>query len=222
MNWTNSKVSNTFNARTRLDELKGARNKLQKQKAEASAAFKKIRVEYHWAKKAHAIIQLCAQQTQEQLKYQLSELPKLALSSVFDDPYDFDIQIETRRGRTEVDFWFLREGGQISPKDSSGLGAVDIAGMALRPALWSLKTPRNRSSIWLDEPFKHLKGEDANYRALAILAEICTPQPDQGWPGLQIVMIADERLSRDDLIDVADNVYDFSMKGRVTIVKKIK
>jgi hypothetical protein len=184
--------------------------------------LKGIRRELRWAEKAHAVIQLVAQQTQEQLRYQLSELPRLGLASVFDDPYDFDIQIESRRGRTEVDFWFVREGQRISPRESSGLGAVDIAGMALRPALWSLQRPRNRPTIWLDEPFKHLKGEDANRRALQMLAEICRPRPEQHWPGIQIVMIADERLAREDLLDAADCVYEFYMNGRKTVARRLK
>jgi len=209
-------------ARSRLDELKGSQKTIQDQLDQAREKLKATRRELHWARKAHAIIQQVAQQTQEQLRYQLSELPKLALSSVFDDPYDFDIQIETRRGRTEVDFWFVREGQQISPRRSSGLGAVDIAGMALRPALWSLQSPRNRPTLWLDEPFKHLKGQEANQRALAMLAEICRSRPEKGWPGIQIVMVADERLGREDLLEVADCVYEFSMKGRQTVARRLK
>lgn len=215
-------VSRISEARAKLEQLKGSQKALQGQLEKANKEHRAKRKELHWARKAHALIQIVAQQTQEQLRYQLSELPRLALSSVFDDPYDFDIQIETRRGKTEVDFWFVREGQKLSPKESTGLGAVDIAGMALRPALWSLKTPRNRPTIWLDEPFKHLKGEGANKRALAILAEICKPRPEQGWPGIQIVMIADERLDREDLLEVSDCVYEFSMRGRQTVARRLK
>lgn len=213
---------NVKSYRTKYDILNGRKqekeSKLKKLKKESKA----LRSEARYAEKALITIQQTANATQEQLRYQLTELPKLALSSVFDDPYEFDVQFAIRRGKTEVDFFFVRDGEQFSPKENTGLGAVDIAGMALRPALWSMKKPRGRSTIFLDEPFKHLKGEDANRRALAILSEICKARPEQNWPGLQIIMIADERASRDDLLDVADCLYEFSQKGRQTTYKKLK
>lgn len=214
--------ANSQQIRDKFNELKGKAAELENQISKATKAKKKARTELHYCRKAHALVQKVAKQTQEKLRYQLGELPTLALSSVFNDPYEFAIDIEPRRNKTEVDFWFVRDGSKLVPKESSGLGSVDIAGMALRPALWSLRVPRYRDSIWLDEPFKHLKGEEANKRALAILAEICKPRPEQNWPGIQIVMIADERAPREDLLDVSDRVFEFYMKGRETKVRKLK
>ncbi len=206
----------------KIQQLKGERSKLQKELHASKLACREYRRELRDAEKAQILVQIVAQETQDELRYQLSELPKLAMSGVFDDPYDFEVSFEIKRAKVEVDFWFVREGCRITPKDNTGLGAVDIAGLALRPALWSLRNPRNRASIWLDEPFKHLKGAEANRRALAMLAEICKPRPEKNWPGIQIVMIADERASREDLLEVADCVYEFSMRGRQTVVKKVK
>ena len=208
--------------RAKYNELVGAKNSLEKQLTEAKTSFRAFRREYRDAEKAHSLIQLCAQQTQNELKYQLSELPQLALSSVFEDPYEFDVDFQIRRNSTEVDFWFVRDGERLDPKESTGLGPVDITGMALRPALWSMQLPKTRASIWLDEPFKHLKGAGANRAALAILSEICKPKPEQNWPGLQIVMIADERASRDELLEVSDCVYEFYMVGRKTRTRRLK
>lgn len=212
---------NLSDLQTRFNQLSGERNIVREKLKTAKTKRRELKQELHFAEQASALIQLCAQQTQEQLRYQLSELPKLALSSVFDDPYDFDVRFEQRRGGVEVDFWFIRDGQPISPKDNTGLGPVDIAGMALRPALWSLQNPRCRASIWLDEPFKHLKGQEANKRVLAMLKEICKPIPERNWPGLQIVMVADERASREDIMEVADKIFEFSMRGRQTVVTEI-
>lgn len=214
-------MTNLTDLKDRFNQLSGARDKIREKLKSAKSKRRELKQELHYAEEASALIQLCAQQTQEQLRYQLSELPKLALSSVFDDPYDFDVKFEQRRGGVEVDFWFVRDGQPISPKDNTGLGPVDIAGMALRPALWSLQNPRSRASIWLDEPFKHLKGSEANKRALAMLKEICRPIPERHWPGMQIVMIADERASREDIMEVADVIFEFAMKGRQTVVTEI-
>lgn len=205
----------------KIQQLRGQRDKLQKEISASNRASREYRRELRNAERAQVLIQITAQQTQDQLKYQLSELPKLALQSVFEDPYEFDVSFEIKRSKVEVDFWFVRDGAQISPKDNTGLGAVDIAGMALRPALWSLRSPRNRACIWLDEPFKHLKGAEANKRALAMLKEICRPRPERNWPGLQIIMIADERASREDIQEVADKLFEFKMKNRRTFVKEI-
>ena len=204
-----------------LQKLKGKREKVVEELEQAKRDSRLYRRELRTAEKAQLLVQLVAQQTQDQLRYQLTELPRLALQSVFDDAYDFDVTFEIKRGKVEVEFWFVRDGVRINPKKNSGQGAVDIAGMALRPALWSLRVPRNRPTIWLDEPFKHLKGADANRRALAMLKEICKPRPERNWPGLQIVMIADERASREDIAEVADKLFEFKMKNRRTIVKEI-
>lgn len=206
----------------KIQQLKGRRSKLQEEITAANKASREYRRELRNAERAQVLVQITAQQTQDQLKYQLSELPKLALQSVFgDDAYDFEADFIIKHGKVEADFWFVRDGVRINPKENTGLGPVDIAGMALRPALWSLRSPRNRACIWLDEPFKHLKGAEANKRALAMLKEICRPRPERNWPGLQIVMIADERASREDIQEVADKLFEFKMKGRKTIVKEI-
>lgn len=208
--------------RTSLEKRKGRQEELQNQITSCRKKIRATRSEYLASEKARILIQTVAQQTQSELQYQLSELPKLALQGVFNDPYEFEVSFELRRGKSEADFWFVRDGFRLNPKESSGLGPVDIAGTALRPSLWSLRTPRNRASIWLDEPFKHLKGIECNTRALSMLKGICTPRPERNWPGLQIVMIADERAPREELLQVADKVFEFSMKGRESICKEIK
>ena len=68
----------------------------------------------------------------------------------------------------------------------------------------------------LDEPFIRLKGEDANRRALAIVKEISKSL------GLQIIMVSDERVSREDIIANADRVFritqDRSGMSRIEIL----
>jgi len=205
----------------KIQQLKGKRESVQEQIQKSSHSCKLYRRELRNSERAQVVVQLTAQRTQDQLRYQLSELPKLALQSVFDNPYEFEVDFQIKRSKVEVDFWFVRDGVRINPKENTGLGPVDIAGMALRPALWSLRNPRNRACIWLDEPFKHLKGAEANKRALAMLKEICRPRPERNWPGLQIIMIADERASREDIMEVADKLFEFRMKNNRTIVKEI-
>lgn len=208
--------------RNKLEQQKGKRDVIQARITKLKKQSRSLKKELIIAEKARIVIQTTAKKTQEELQYQLSELPKLALSGVFDNPYDFQIEFELRRGKTEADFWFIRDDIKFNPKNNTGLGSVDIAGVALRPSLWSLRRPRNRPTIFLDEPLKHLKGIERNIRALAMLKEICTPRPEQNWPGIQIIMIADERAPREELAQVADKMFEFNMKNKITSVKEVE
>ena len=208
--------------RQKLERRKGKRDQLLLQIKNGKRESLALKKEHRASEKARIIIQTVSKNTQEQLKYQLSELPQLALQGVFDDPYEFEVAFELRRGKTEADFWFVRDGARMNPKESTGLGSVDIAGTSLRPALWSLRRPRNRATLFLDEPFKHLKGAEANSRALSMLKGICEPRPEQNWPGIQIIMIADERAPKDELLEVSDRLFEFSIKDRITRVEIVE
>ena len=208
----------TKDYRSAVDRLIGQRDMLLQQLKESKERIKSLKREEDDCQKAKLLVQVTAKNTQDQLRYHLSELAKLALAAVFDDPYEFEIAFEQRRGRTEADFWFVRQGERIDPGANTGLGAVDIAGLAIRTSLWSLRKPRSRASIWTDEPFKHLKGEEANKRALQILQEICRPQPKKHWPGIQLVMIADERAPREELEERSDRIFEVIKRRTKSIV----
>ena len=85
-----------------------------------------------------------------------------------------------------------------------------MAAFALRVASWSMQFPRTRDVLILDEPFKHLKGEEANRKVLEMVKEISSKL------GLQIIMVSDERISRTATIEAADKVFETSIKKGVT------
>jgi len=77
------------------------------------------------------------------------------LQTVFDDPYEFKILFEQKRGRTEAVLTFQRDGLVITdPRNGCGGGAVDVASFALQLACLILKKPAVRKVMFLDEPFK--------------------------------------------------------------------
>ena len=99
------------------------------------------------------ILQLVAQQTQQNLEYHISKLVTTALTSVFGaDAPEFVTEINIRRGKTECDLYFLESEEKSKPIDASGGGALDVASFALRLSIWSLN--KNRPTFILDEPFK--------------------------------------------------------------------
>lgn len=78
------------------------------------------------------------------------------LEAVFDEPYDFKMAFVEKRGRTEVELTFEKDGQCVDPLTASGGGVVDVASFALRLAAILLSGPRTRHVLALDEPFKFL------------------------------------------------------------------
>lgn len=85
------------------------------------------------------------------------------LAAVFDDPYEFRIVFEQKRGKTDARLTFVRNGEEVDPEDGCGGGVLDVAAFALRLGCLLTRRPRRRRVLILDEPFKHLS-ERKNYR----------------------------------------------------------
>lgn len=158
------------------------------------------------AEEAQLIIQIVAKQTQEKLEYRISEVVTLALASVFDNPYEFKIKFEIKRGKTECKLYFVRNESERNPRESGGWGAVDVASFGLRVACWTLEKPRKRNVLILDEPFRHLKGKEANIKAIQMVKEISKKLK------LQILMINDERVPLSEIEKGADKIFNVVLK----------
>jgi DNA repair exonuclease SbcCD ATPase subunit len=139
------------------------------------------------------------------------------MDAVFDNPYSLAIHFGEKRGKTEAELMFVRGELEMPPIGSAGGGAIDVASLALRIAYWSMRQDSKVSSVLLlDEPFKQLKGETANLRALQLIQELSHTL------GIQVIMISDERVNREDIIDNADKVYYVSQKKGVSNVRVIE
>jgi DNA repair exonuclease SbcCD ATPase subunit len=196
--------------RSKLSELQQRRGR-QKQLSEQLSDSKLKTREYYRdsriAEQAQVLIQKVAYATQQQLQYRVSELVTMALSAVFPNPYEFEIQFIIRRNKTECDLWFKRGENRMHPLSSSGVGAVDIACFALRVALWSLQQPRSRPTLILDEPFKHLS-TDLQPRAIEMLQMLSKEI------GIQVIMVSHV----EDLIEGADRIFRTKLRNGVTTV----
>jgi len=194
--------------RTRLEQQKGKRDQFEKMKVTAERRIKRFVKSVELHEEAQQLIQTVARQTQEQLQYHISELITLALSSVFNDPYEFEVDFVERRGRTECDLYFVRDGNRINPLDGSGGGAVDLAALALQFSLWTLQIPRSRNVLILDEPLKWLKGSDLPKKGALVIKEISERL------GIQIIMVSHSP----ELIEAADRAFLVSLKkGRSNV-----
>jgi len=66
----------------------------------------------------------------------------------------------------------------------------------------------------LDEPFKHLKGEEANRKMLGMVRQVSKKL------NIQIIMVSDERVSREATVELTDKLFETSIKKGITNVKE--
>lgn len=198
--------------RNKLEQQKGRQQQITRSIAESERKLKVYARELSRHERAREFIREVGLKTQQQLQYHISDITSLALESVFNNPYSLIAEFVQRRNKTECDLYFEREGDKVDPLSASGGGAVDVASFALRVASWSMEHPKSRNVMILDEPFKHLKGEEANLQVLEMVRELSRKL------NMQIIMISDERISREDIIANADKVFETKIRKGITTV----
>ena len=131
---------------------------------------------------AQGLVQAVAQQIQQQAHNRIASVVSRALEAVFDEPYEFCINFEQKRGRTEAGLVFVRDGMEVDPMTASGGGVVDVAAFALRLSCLMLHRPPLRRLLILDEPFKFVSAE---YRGrLRVLLDTLSKEM-----GVQMLMV---------------------------------
>lgn len=156
---------------------------------------------------AQTIMQQVAQRTQEEITFHIADVVSTALEAVFPDPYTFKIDFVIKRGKTEANLYFERDGLRCNPIQESGGGVVDIAAFALRIALWSLQRPGSNNTIVLDEPMKFLSRElqPKAGEMLKLLSEKL---------GIQFIIVTHDTAFQ----DCADRVFFVEKKGGISHV----
>jgi len=152
-----------------------------------------------WAKcsrDAQETLQLLAQGFQQQAHSKIAGVVSDCLSSVFDDPYEFHIVFDRKRGSTEARLRFTRRGLDVDPLTASGGGMVDVAAFALRVACLILSRPRLARVLVLDEPFRFVCAQyQDNVRTM--LEQLSEEM------GIQIIMIShNENLATGETVEL--------------------
>jgi len=178
-----------------LDQSIGRRDALQSQK---DAYLKKIDYlieRQRTIELVQALVQKVAKETQEQLKFQIEDIVKTCINTCFPDEYDFKVEFEIKRGKTECALKFYKNGHEIDDLlESGGGGVVDVASFGIRIAAWSLGQTAN--VLILDEPFKFLS-KDLQGRAGEIISEISKKL------GLQLII----NTHIPELVEQSDKVF---------------
>lgn len=160
--------------------------------------LKKVEERLKNLEQAQIFLQTVAQETQEKLKFEIEDITNLALETCFPGEYEFEIQFNIARGKTEAKLLFKdqRSGKELDPMECSGGGVVDLACFALRIASYALESGTDNVII-LDEPFRFLS-RDLQQRAGEILKTLSDKM------NLQIIMVT----HIGEFIDIADKVFE--------------
>lgn len=142
--------------RDTLDVAKARLSVTRKMLKEAKSELKQQQKHLETAREAQAVLQAVAQSIQQKAHERIAAVVSRCLSTVFADPYEFKIEFEQKRGKTEARLLFVRDGMEVEPRSAAGGGVVDVAAFALRLAALMLSSPQPRKILILDEPFKML------------------------------------------------------------------
>jgi hypothetical protein len=157
-----------------ISEVSGRRQAYLTMAKEGKAKLKRLESRRDHIAKASNIIRTIAEATQRKLQYQISELSTMAEGVIFNDPYEVKFEFVQKRGQTEAERYFVKNGNLIEPMEATGHGPVDIASFASRISLWMLARERTRNTFILDEPFKNLNGsqyQEATWKLVKMLSE---------------------------------------------------
>jgi DNA repair exonuclease SbcCD ATPase subunit len=109
---------------------------------------------------AQKLLQVTAEAVQRVAHARITELVSHCLTAVFGEAaYEFKIEFEQKRGKTEARVVFLRDGHEVDPVTAAGGGTVDVAAFALRLAAVLFSKPPVRRLLVLDEPFRMVSEE---------------------------------------------------------------
>lgn len=152
---------------------------------EEDLLFETTREHLVHAEEAQKVLQTVAQSVQRSAHDRIAGVVTKCLQSIFDDKYEFKIEFEQKRGRTEAELFYMKDGIEIDPVDGDGGGVLDVSSVALRTVSIILNKPYLRRLIVLDEPFKMVSRNHAER-----LADMLTTISEE--MKLQIILVSHE------------------------------
>ena len=197
--------------RRKTDNIKGRRDEKLEELNKNEKQILSVSAELEDSLRSQKVIQKVSRDTQAQLEFRIGPPVSAALDGVFDDPYEFILRFEDRRGQSEADLTFKRNGTEY--KDlmySGGGGEVDVAAWGLWIASHSLGS--TRPFLLADEPLKFLKSRNKVLEERgAMMIQETSHQLD-----LQVLMISHIPEQQQG----ADKTFRLTLKGGVTEVIK--
>lgn len=140
----------------KLTSLQMEYDHAQKSVVREEKALKEAKEEEEAILQGQQLVQSVAKAIQTTAHQRIASVVSRCLAEVFEEPYEFQIIFEEKRGKTEARLVFIRDGNEVDPVYASGGGVLDVASFALRLASLVLAQPRQRRLLVLDEPFRFL------------------------------------------------------------------
>lgn len=166
-------MNQVANHRKWLDSLLADYDHTRRQVVQERKNLQAAREQLDAARAAQKLLQTVAEGVQASAHQQIASVVTRCLEAVFgDEAYEFKIRFVQKRGKTEAELLFLRDGLELDdPLNSSGGGVVDVASFALRLVCLMLERPKKRRLLVLDEPFRFLS-KDYRPRIRQLLLEL--------------------------------------------------
>lgn len=151
--------------RDKLNQLLQKRKFLADAVRDETNALVAVEGDLMFAEEAQQIIQVVSVAVQQEAHDKIASVVSRCLETIFDEPYEFKIAFERKRGKTEAVLTFVRGGMVLSdPLNEAGGGVIDVAAFALRLACLVLERPVRRRLLVLDEPFSGIRGQQNRQR----------------------------------------------------------
>ena len=170
----------------KVEELKSLQKQAKNNLERESNDLQKVQIELIHYEEAQVISQNIAKNIQQQVHEKISKIVTRCLATVFEDPYEFAIRFDCKRGKTEARLVFLRDNIELDdPINQVGGGVIDVASLALRVACILLSRPKRRKLLVLDEPLKNVRGLQNRKNVRALLEALSKEM------GMQIILNVD-------------------------------
>lgn len=147
-------MSKLLHYRRIVDRVKDEAKHAARLVTEEQRALLDAEAHYDYCVEAQRLVQSIAHTVQEEAHKRIDSVVTRCLESVFDDPYEFKIVMDKKRGKTEARLIFVKDGREVDPTSAAGGGAVDVAAFALLVVCLTLSRPPLRRVLILDEPFR--------------------------------------------------------------------
>lgn len=132
-------------------EYEASRKRLQKERDRLS----QLETRSKDVAEARSFVQVVAESVQRSCHDRIASVVSRCLETIFgEDAFQFEIDFDRKRGKTEAILTLSKDGHKVEPLDSVGGGVVDVVAFALRIA--SIVASGKTRLVVLDEPFKHL------------------------------------------------------------------
>lgn len=196
----------------KYNEFQGMKKALLKSIDEDKKSISDNKDKLQLLEQAQAFLQKIAQETQNHLKFQIEDIVNLALDTCFPNEYDFKLEFEVMRGKTEARLVFLSQRTQreVDPMNASGGGVVDLTSFALRIASYVIEQGTDNVIIF-DEPFRFVS-RDLQERAGLILKKLSEKL------NIQIILVT----HIPELVDVADRIIEVKKTEGISKIKYLK